>query len=160
MVVFSGKPDSAYTKLYLTHLDERGETTPPVVLDHLTSPDRAANIPEFVNVSPVAIRHIRERFIDDPSCVRAAWEFLKSNDYDGAERQARKALGSNPNNAEVPLYLAVSYADTGQTGKALTNLDRALQTAREAGDEQLIAQITAQIERCKRGPSLSPSRGR
>ncbi len=89
-LVFSGKPDGPYTRLYLTHIDEQGESTPPVVLDRLTSPDRAANIPEFVNVAPSAIRQIRERFIDDVSYARAAWEYLKSNDYDGAEHQARE----------------------------------------------------------------------
>ncbi len=77
-LVFSGKPDSPYTRLYLTHIDEHGESTPAVVLDHLTAPDRAANIPEFVNVAPSAIGHIREQFIDDVSYARAAWEYFKS----------------------------------------------------------------------------------
>ena len=80
-LVFSGKPDSPYTRLYLTHIDEQGQSTPPVVLDRLTAPDRAANIPEFVNAGPSAIRHIREQFVDDISYARAAWEYLKSNDY-------------------------------------------------------------------------------
>jgi hypothetical protein len=32
-------------------------------LSHLTAPDRAANIPEFVNADPKAIVHIREQFL-------------------------------------------------------------------------------------------------
>lgn len=124
-LVFSGKPDSAYTKLYLTHIDEQGETTPPVVLDHLTSPDRAANIPEFVNASAVAIRRIHERFIDDLSYVRAAWEFLKSNDYDGAERQARKALELNPKNADAIYYLGLALFGRKQYDEAIEHMSRA-----------------------------------
>lgn len=100
-LVFSGKPDSPYTRLYLTHIDTAGESSPPVVLDHLTSPDRAANIPEFVNADPSAIRQMRQQFIDDISFVRASREFLKANDYDGAERQARKAMEQNPKSAEA-----------------------------------------------------------
>ena len=74
-----------------------------MVLDRLTAPDRAANIPEFVNVAPAAIRQIREQFVDDVSYARAAWEYLKSNDYEGAERQARKALELNPKNGDALL---------------------------------------------------------
>ena len=124
-LVFSGKPDSAYTRLYLTHIDENGESTPPVVLEHLTSPDRAANIPEFVNASPVAIRRIREQFIDDLSYARAAWEFLKSNDYDGAERQARKALELNPENADALYYLGLATFGLRQYDEAIDHLSKA-----------------------------------
>jgi Flp pilus assembly protein TadD len=126
-LVFSGKPDSAYTRLYLTHIDERGESTPAVVLDHLTSPDRAANIPEFVNVDPDAIRRIRERFIDDVSYARAAWEFLKSNDYAGAERQARRALELNPRNADALHHLGLALFGLRQYDEAVQRLSEAVQ---------------------------------
>jgi len=89
-LVFSGKPDSPYTRLFLTHIDEQGQSTPAVVLDCLTSPDRAANIPEFVNTSAVAIRQTKEKFVDDLSYARAAWEYLKTGDCQDAERLCRK----------------------------------------------------------------------
>ncbi len=62
-LVFSSKGYSDYTQLCLTHIDETGESSPPVLLSHLTAPDRAANIPEFVNTTPNAITHIREQFL-------------------------------------------------------------------------------------------------
>lgn len=62
-LVFSSKAWSDYTQLCLTHIDENGESTPPVLLAHLTAPNRAANIPEFVNMSPKAIVKIREQFV-------------------------------------------------------------------------------------------------
>ncbi len=62
-LVFSSKGWSDYTQLCLTHIDENGDSTPPVLLSHLTAPDRAANIPEFVNTSPHAIVRIREQFL-------------------------------------------------------------------------------------------------
>jgi hypothetical protein len=61
-LVFSSKAWSDYTQLCLTHIDENGDSTPPVLLAHLTAPNRAANIPEFVNTSPKAIVKIREQF--------------------------------------------------------------------------------------------------
>src|SRR5512139_2788482 len=63
-LVFSSKANTPFTQLFLTHLDETGESTPPVVLAHLTAPDRAANIPEFVNLEPGAIARIRQQFVD------------------------------------------------------------------------------------------------
>ncbi len=135
-LVFSGKPDSAYTRLYLTHIDEQGESTPPVVLDRLTTPDRAANIPEFVNASPNALRHIREQFIDDVSHIRAAWEYLKSNDYEGAQRQARKALELNPKNAEALHYLGLALFGGKQYDEAIRYLSEAAQAKPQGSDIQ------------------------
>lgn len=124
-LVFSGKPDSPFTRLYLTHIDEQGESTPAVVLDHLTAPDRAANIPEFVNAGPDAIRQIQERFIDDVSYTRAAWECFKSNDYVDAERQARKALAMNPSNWDALRCLGLSLFGRDQYDEAIRYLSEA-----------------------------------
>jgi tetratricopeptide (TPR) repeat protein len=135
-LVFSGKPDGPYTRLYLTHIDENGESTPPVVLDRLTSPDRAANIPEFVNVAPSAIRQIRERFIDDVSYARAAWEYLKSNDYVGAENQAREGLKLNPQNADVLRYLGLALFGRAQYDEAIRHLSEAAKIRPSAGEIQ------------------------
>ena len=63
-LVFSSKAWSDYTQLCLTHIDANGDSTPPVLLAHLTAPDRAANIPEFVNTSPRAIVRIHEQFVE------------------------------------------------------------------------------------------------
>ncbi len=124
-LVFSGKPDSAYTRLYLTHIDEQGESTPPVVLDRLTAPDRAANIPEFVKAAPTAIRRIREQFIDDVSYARAAWECFKSGDVEGTVRQARKALDLNPRNSDALHCLGLAFFGHGQYEEAIRYLSEA-----------------------------------
>jgi len=62
-LVFASKAYSDYTQLFLTHIDPCGNSSPPVLLAHLTAPDRAANIPEFVNTRPDAIARIQERFL-------------------------------------------------------------------------------------------------
>ena len=64
-LVFAPKAYSDFTQLCLTHIDEQGYSTPPVLLAHMTAPRRAANIPEFVNVPAEAIAQIRPRFLDD-----------------------------------------------------------------------------------------------
>jgi len=117
-LVFSSKPRSPYTQLFLTHIDEQGHSTPPVVLDRLTAPDRAANIPEFVNTGSSAIKGIRERFVDDLSFVRAAREFIKARDYEGVERQCRKALELNPDNPDAHCNLGLALFHRGELDEA------------------------------------------
>jgi tetratricopeptide (TPR) repeat protein len=118
-LVFSSKANSAYTQLFLTHMDEQGRSSPPVLLSHLTDPDRAANIPEFVGTKPSAIKKINEQFLDDLSYVRAANQFEKAGESDRAIPQYRKALELNPNNVEAHrrlgflLYHVKSIRDEG-----------------------------------------------
>jgi tetratricopeptide (TPR) repeat protein len=134
-LVFSGKPDSPYTRLYLTHIDEQGESTPPVVLDRLTASNRAANIPEFVNASPSAIQHIREQFIDDVSYARGALECLRSGDFAGAQRQARKALALNPKSGDALHCLGLAFLGRAQFEEAIRYLSEAAQM--KPGEDQV-----------------------
>jgi Tol biopolymer transport system component len=51
-LVYASKANGPFTQLWLTHIDEKGNDTPPVMLDRFVTPERAANIPEFVNLAP------------------------------------------------------------------------------------------------------------
>ncbi len=104
-LVFSSKANSPYTQLFLTHIDEQGRSTPAVLLEHFTASDRAANIPEFVNTGPIAVRKIRENFLDDYSFVRAGDQFFRYNDPDNAIAEYREALKINPGNVQAHLRL-------------------------------------------------------
>jgi len=125
-LVFSSKADSPYTQLFLTHIDEQGQSSPAVLLEHFTSPDRAANIPEFVNAGPTAIKKIREQFLDDFSYLRAAGEFFKGNDFIGAERQCRKSLELNPKSAKAHAILGISLARQDRLDEAYGHLLEAI----------------------------------
>jgi len=57
-LVFASKRHSPFTQLFLTHIDHRGRSSPPVILSHMTAPDWAANVPEFVNTDPNAMKDI------------------------------------------------------------------------------------------------------
>ncbi len=90
-LVLTSKAYSPYTQLFLTHIDEQGMDSPPVVLDHLTAADRAANIPEFIPWEAEAIEHIREQFLDDVSFRRAGDEFYKGGDWAQKARDVSKS---------------------------------------------------------------------
>ncbi len=100
-LVFSSKANSAYTQLFLTHIDEQGESSPSVVLEYMTAPDRAANIPEFVDLPPERLMKIDAAFLDDYSFERAANEFYRGGDPEQAMANYRKALELNPNNSRA-----------------------------------------------------------
>jgi tetratricopeptide (TPR) repeat protein len=104
-LAFSSKAYSDYTQICLTHIDRQGNSSPAVLLEHFTAPDKAANIPEFVNVKAATIRKIREDFLNDYSFVRAGNEFFKAGDTDNAIGEYRHALELNPSNAEAHLRL-------------------------------------------------------
>jgi tetratricopeptide (TPR) repeat protein len=125
-LVFSSKANSAYTQLFLTHIDDEGRSTPAVLLSHFTAPDRAANIPEFVNAGPAAIKKIREQFVDDYSLVRAANELLKADDFGQAEQKCREALKLDQNNAQAHYTLACCLEPRGMLEEATSHLIEAV----------------------------------
>jgi tetratricopeptide (TPR) repeat protein len=100
-LVFSSKANGPYTQLWLTHIDDQGESSPPIVLAKFTAADRAANIPEFVPLTNAVIRKINEKFLNDVSYVRAGNEFYRSGQADQAIANYRKALELNPNNSQA-----------------------------------------------------------
>jgi tetratricopeptide (TPR) repeat protein len=126
-LVFSSKQNSPYTQLFLTHIDDEGNSTPPVVLSNLTAADRAANIPEFVNLQPNAIRGIRERFVDDVSYVRAAHEFKTAGDFDNAMASLRKALEINPRNPQACFDVAWLLEKSGDVDQAVTYYEKSIE---------------------------------
>ena len=119
--MFSSKANSPYTQLFLTHIDERGESSVPVVLANFTAPDRAANIPEFVNAPADAIARINEQFLNDYSHVRAAFFAELSGDVDHAIAEYQKALAINPSSVPAHQRLGfllynVKHQPRGRTG--------------------------------------------
>ncbi|MCX5784676.1 MAG: tetratricopeptide repeat protein, partial [Elusimicrobia bacterium] len=125
-LVFSSKANGPYTQLFLTHIDEQGNDTPPVLLERLTSPDRAANIPEFVNVRSGALKIIHEQFVDDTSFSRASNQFIFSGDYDSAAQAALKALSINPDNAYAHLKMGEALEQQNKLEEAVIQLAEAV----------------------------------
>ncbi|WP_031481057.1 TolB family protein [Maridesulfovibrio frigidus] len=57
-MIFSSKVNSEYTEIFMTHIDENGTDSPPVLLSRFSSNKYAANLPEFLNIRPDAIKSI------------------------------------------------------------------------------------------------------
>jgi tetratricopeptide (TPR) repeat protein len=125
-LVFSSKAYSVYTQLFLTHIDEQGQSTPPVVLENFTEKNRAANIPEFVNTKPGTIRKIREAFLDDTNYLRAGDEFRRQGEYANAIGWYRKAVETNPKNVAAHVHWGTSLLSLGKAEEAKSHFVQAI----------------------------------
>ncbi len=110
-LVFSSKKFGPYTQLFLTHIDEEGNDSPPVLLRNFTPHERAANIPEFVNMDPKESRVIVERFLDDYNYFRAGRIYENFNEFDRAAEEYLKALEMNPENRASHYSLGTIYSN-------------------------------------------------
>ena len=133
-MVFSSKHFSIYTQLFLTHIDDQGRSTPPVLLDRMTSASRAANIPEFVNAAPDAIASIKENFVGGHSLYRAGEEYMKQADYAGAEEKFAQALQLEPGHIKARHNLGVAIMKQGREKEAEALF---LDVLKDAPDEAL-----------------------
>ncbi len=125
-LVFSSKANTPYTQLFLTHLDEEGRSTPPVVLERFTGSDRAANIPEFVALPAGAIAKIEERFLDAYSFLRAGMANERTGNYPGAVRAYQRGLVVEPENVELLNALGFALFQQGKSREAVAALEKAL----------------------------------
>ena len=126
-LAFSSKAHSVYTQLFLTHIDEEGRSSVPVVLSRFTEPERAVNIPEFVNLESDAIRKIAVRFLDDHSYFRATFEYIKDGEPAQAIPLLRKSLDINPNNASSRVVLGIVLAQQGEAEEAKAHFLKVLE---------------------------------
>jgi len=106
-LVFSSKAAGPFTQLWLTHIDAEGNDSPAVFLEHFTAADRAANIPEFVNVKPEQFARIRQEFADYYTHYRIGVGHEQRHEYAKAIEEFKLALSEEPNHVES-LYLLAS----------------------------------------------------
>jgi Flp pilus assembly protein TadD len=125
-LVFSSKANTAYTQLFLTHIDEDGQSTPPVVLDRFTGTDGAANIPEFVPLPADAIATIKEQFVDAYSFLRAGMANERTGNYVAAVRAYERGLAVEPENVELLNSLGFALFQQGNSEQAIVALEKAL----------------------------------
>jgi tetratricopeptide (TPR) repeat protein len=129
-LVFSSKANSAYTQLCLTHIDEQGHSSPPLFLTRFSEPDRAANLPEFVNLVPDALVRIQQQFAEDLVHLRAGNEHIRSGDLKAAQREYQHALGLNPDNVQAHQRLGVLlYHIEGRVQEGMEHLTAAVRLA-------------------------------
>ena len=124
-LVFASKVGGPFTQLWLTHIDGEGNDTPAVLLENFTAADRAANIPEFVNVQPEEFAEIQQEFADYYTHYRAGVLFEQRHEYGRAIEEFHKALAEKADHPESLYLLASCLARTGQEEQAISYATKA-----------------------------------
>lgn len=126
-LVFSSKSRGPYTKMFLTHLDEAGNSSPAILIEDSTAANRAVNIPEFVNIPPDGLLKIDVPATDFYRSFNIAWELARKGKYEESASEWRKALELNPGEASVYLNLGVALARAGKPEEAIAEYRKALE---------------------------------
>jgi Flp pilus assembly protein TadD len=126
-LVFSSKSRSPYTQLFLTHIDESGQDSPPILIENTTAANRAVNIPEFVNIPPDGMMTIDAPAAEYARHMDLAVELMKNRRYAVAVQEWNKALELAPTNPRVHNSLGVALMETGKADEAIGHYRRALE---------------------------------
>jgi hypothetical protein len=124
-LVFASKAGGPFTQIWLTHIDAEGNDTPPVLLENFTAADRAANIPEFVNVRPEQFARIRQEFADYYTHFRIGAMLVVRQDYTQAIEELQLALDEKPDHLESLYLMATCLMKTGHKKEALDYMEKA-----------------------------------
>jgi len=135
-LVFSSKARSPYTQMYLTHIDEDGNDSPPILIENTTAANRAVNLPEFVNIAPDGLRQIGGPVIDYYRLVDRAAYLQRTGAYAASAVKWRQALELNADDEFAHRKLATVLMMTGHREEAAAQL-------REANEIQLRAALEA-----------------
>jgi hypothetical protein len=127
-MVFSSKLNGAYTQLYLTHIDENGIDSPPVYLENLSVEERAANIPEFVNIPANKRFDLVENFLHTEyyANVRADMK-ARAGDIRGAFSELDRAIEYDPDDFLNNYNRARLEIQHKNYDNALKDLNRAIE---------------------------------
>jgi Flp pilus assembly protein TadD len=125
-LVFSSKSRSPYTQMFLTHIDDSGDDSPPILIENATAANRAVNIPEFVNIPPDGMVKIETPAADYALHADLAVELMKNRQYEDAVPEWKKAMELSPAEPWVHNNLGVALMETGKVDEAIEQYRKAL----------------------------------
>jgi tetratricopeptide (TPR) repeat protein len=125
-LVFSSKSRSPYTQMFLTHIDAKGNDSPPIYVDNSTAANRAVNIPEFVNIPPDGIASIDVPASDFYRIVDEAIDLQGKGDNASALTKWQNALEMDPEDARANNGMGIALGLLGKSDAAIPFLQKAI----------------------------------
>lgn len=126
-LVFSSKSRGPYTKMFLTHLDEEGNSSPAILIEDATAANRAVNLPEFVNIPPDGLMKIEVPATEFYNRYNIAYELARKGEYEAAVDAWRRVLELDPNEVSIYENLGVTLARWGKPNDAIVQYQKALE---------------------------------
>ncbi len=125
-LAFSSKGFGAYTKILLTHVDEQGMDTPPVLLPDCTPANRAVNLPEFVRIAGDGIEAIEVPAVDYRRLSKQGMELAQAGDLARAERYLKESLALKEDFPDTHIAFGFVLDGLGRPQEAIARFQRAL----------------------------------
>lgn len=127
-VVFSSKHFGPYTQLFLTHIDENGIDSPPVLLEQFQFDNLAANIPEFVNLKDPKFFKIKEKFLTtDYYGLQLGKSRIVQGDFEGAIKELTETIRLNPQDYDAYNMRAIAYSELKKIEKAIEDFSKCIE---------------------------------
>jgi tetratricopeptide (TPR) repeat protein len=126
-LVFSSKWRSPYTQMYLTHIDEDGNDSPPILVEDATAGNRAVNIPEFVNIAPDGLTKIDVPAAEFYRLYDLATEMTRGGEVAKAVEAWREALAVEPEDARAHNNLGVALVRAQRQQEGVASFRRAIE---------------------------------
>jgi tetratricopeptide (TPR) repeat protein len=128
-LVFSSKVNTPYTQMFLTHIDEDGHDSPPILIPNSTPDNRAVNIPEFVNIEYEGLKKIEVPVLKYRLFSNRGFTLFKEGKLEEAIKQYLKSIELNPEfdkahyNLGVALFNLKKYDQAIEHFKKVVNID-------------------------------------
>jgi len=124
-LVFSSKSRTPYTQMFLTHIDEQGNDSPPILIDNATAANRAVNIPEFVNIPPDGIAAIDTPATELYRLIDEATDLETHDNHPAALIAWRRAVAMDPEDPRANNGLGLSLLANGSPRDAIPSFQKA-----------------------------------
>jgi tetratricopeptide (TPR) repeat protein len=125
-LAFSSKVNRPFTQLFLTHVDENGNDTPPILVPDSTADNRAVNLPELVKLSPGDLEEITTPAVDYRRHLDTARELDEQGKTTEALAEFEKSLELKPDYWESHLTLANVLIREGRAAESIEHYRRAV----------------------------------
>ncbi len=126
-LVLSSKSRSPYTQMFLTHIDEQGNDTPPILIENATAANRAVNISESVNIGVDEWLKIDAPATEFYRISDRALALYRQGKYEESADEWRKALELDPQDAAAISNLGAALHGAGRLVEAEREFARALE---------------------------------
>src|SRR5208283_1732380 len=121
------KRRSPYTQMYLTHIDEQGNDSPAILIEHSTASNRAVNLPEFVNIPQDGIVAINTPAVDMYKKFDHAMELGNKGQYDEAIAAWKELAATNPDDPRILNNLGSALVIKGRYAEAIPEFERSVE---------------------------------
>jgi len=125
-LVFSSKSNRPFTQMFLTHIDESGNDSPPVLIEGSTAANRAVNIPEFINIAYDDLASITVPQVDHYRPFHAGNDLLREGRFEEAVVEYEKALETT-SDSRIHKNLATALMNLDRNDLALQHLRQSME---------------------------------